>query len=321
MKIQLTLLIIVLLVLSGAAGCATSATQQAATATTVPSTQPPASQEPPTGQSPKSQETPQSALNTDVVLNMIAGLNSGDAEGSLAYFADDAMVYMMGFPPAGIEIYKGKAQIRSVWQDSVENHFKWEVKVISAAGDLVKIQAKTWHDFTRQLQVAPLEYTDVYQVVDGKIKTYGSWLTEESLARFKPAFNEVMPPEPTATPFSGSPVSEMTVTTADGTCTTDSPGALKAGDVKVNWNVQDQDKSKYALTLFTLDSDKDILDLMVATYGLPPAWGDMVLPAELGPGESDTYTFKLEKGPLYVICWSQPPDLPIGNSGPIPVIP
>jgi len=194
------------------------------------------------------------------------------------------------------------------------------VAVDSTYDDIVNVQSKTWHDFTRQLEVAPLEYRDVYQVIDGKIKTYGSWLTDESLARFKPAFATVMPPEPTAMPFSGTPGSELTVTIAGGTCTTDSPLALKAGDVKVSWNVQDQDKSKYGLTLFTLDPDKDILDLMVSTYGLPPSWGDMVLYEELDPGESKTYDLKLENGPLYLICWSKPPDLPIGNSGPIPVV-
>jgi hypothetical protein len=317
MKIQSITQIIVLIVLLGTAGCAAPVAQPVATQ--APPTQPPTSQPPPT-QPLTSQETPQSARNTQVVLNMIERLNAGDVDGSMAYFADDAMIYFMGLPPTGIEMYKGKEQIRSLWQDSVTNHFEWDVKVASAADDMVNIQAKTWHDFTRQLEVAPLEYMDVYQVIDGKIKTYGSWLTEESLARFKPAFAAVVPPEPTATPFSGAPASELSVTTAAGTCSTDGPQALKAGDVKVNWNVQDQDRSKYALTLFTLDPDKDLLDLMVATYGLPPSWGDMVLMAELNPGESQTYTVKLEKGPLYLICWSQPPDLPIGNSGPIPLV-
>jgi hypothetical protein len=308
MKIQPIIQIIFLIILFGTAGCAAPVTQP----TVIPTL--------PT-QQPTRQATPQSALNTDVVLNMIDRLNNGNVEGSLAFFADDAMVYFMGFPPTGIEVYTGKEQIRSLWQDSANNHIKWDVKVTSAAGDLVNIQAKTWHDFTRQLGVAPLEYLDVYQVIDGKIKTYGSWLTEESLDRFKTAFASAVPPEPTATPFSGAPGSELTVTIAGGTCTTASPVALKAGDVKVKWNVQDQDKSRYALSLFTLDPDKDLLDLMVATYGQPPSWGDMLLFVELGPGESETYSLKLEKGPLYLICWSQPPDLPIGNSGPILVVP
>jgi hypothetical protein len=308
MKIQPIIQIIFLIILFGTAGCAAPVTQP----TVIPTL--------PT-QQPTRQATPQSALNTEVVLNMIDRLNNGNVEGSLAFFADDAMVYFMGFPPTGIEVYTGKEQIRSLWQDNANNHIKWDVKVTSAAGDLVNIQAKTWHDFTRQLGVAPLEYLDVYQVIDGKIKTYGSWLTEESLDRFKTAFASAVPPEPTATPFSGAPGSELTVTIAGGTCTTASPVALKAGDVKVKWNVQDQDKSRYALSLFTLDPDKDLLDLMVATYGQPPSWGDMLLFVELGPGESETYSLKLEKGPLYLICWSQPPDLPIGNSGPILVVP
>lgn len=318
MKIRSSIIIIVFLSILLIAGCAAPAAQP--TATRVTPTQPTATQAPPT-QLPASQETPLSALNTDVVLNMIDRLNAGDVEGSLAYFADDAMVYFMGFPPTGIEVYKGKEQIRSLWQDSVDNHFEWEVVVTSAAGRLVNIQAKTWHDFTRQLEVAPLEYIDVYEVIDGKIQTYGSWLTKDSLARFKPALAAVMLPEPTATPFSGSPVSELTVTTAGGTCTTDAPLALKAGDVKVTWKVQDQDQTQYGLTLFTLHPDKDLLDLMVATVGEPPSWGDMLYETELGPGESETFTIKLEEGPLYLICWSKPPALPIGNYGPIPVVP
>jgi hypothetical protein len=77
------------------------------------------------------------------------------------------MVYSMGFPPTGFEMYKGKEQIRSLWQDRVDIHFQREVKVLSAKGNLVNIQVKTWHDFTRQLEIAPLEYTDVYEVIDG----------------------------------------------------------------------------------------------------------------------------------------------------------
>ena len=308
MKTQWSILLIAVMILAGSAGCAAPTSQP--TATPVPATEMPAGQ----GAQP-------GIGNQEIVQNMIERLNAGDVEGSLAYFASDAMVYMMGFPPAGIEMYLGKDQIRSIWQDSVNNHFQWEVNIEYAKGDLVNVQAKTWHDFTRQLGVAPLEYEDVYEVIDGKIKTYGTWLTEESLARFKPAFIAAMPPEPTATPFSGTPGSEITVTTAGDTCTTEAPAALKAGEVKVNWAVQDQNNSKYALTLFTLDPDKDILDLMVSTFGLPPTWGEIVLVDELGPGESGTYSFQLEKGPLYLICWSQPPDMPIGNAGPIPVVP
>ena len=102
-----------------------------------------------------------------------------------------------------------------------------------------------------------MEYIDVYQIKDCKITTYGSWLTEQSLARFKPTFAAAVPPKTTATPPSAPPVSEFTVTIAGGACSTQNPLTLQAGEVKVNPDVQDQDKSSYALRLFNPDQGKD----------------------------------------------------------------
>ena len=287
------------------AGCASPASQPAPTPTTAP------------------KPTPTENPNVVIVLDMVATLNAGDAEGSLAYFADDAMAYFMGFPPTGIEIYNGKEQIRAVYEDSVANHFEWEVEVTSAEDDIIMTKAKTWHDFTRMLEVAPLEYIDVYEVKDGKIVTYGTWLTEESLARFKPAFAEVVPPEPTPEPSNETPATEITVTIANGTCVYEGPMTLKAGEVVVHANVEDQDQEKYVVSLFTLEAGKDILDLMVSTIEAgPPAWADTVFLKELDPGESETYkNFKVEEGLLYLICWSGPPDMTIGNAGPFTVVP
>lgn len=304
MKTRFALVFSILVVIATAAGCAAPTVQPQATA--IQATQPPVAQ---------------AASNSEVVLKMVERLNAGDVDGSLEYFTDDAKAYLMGFPPTGIEVYAGKEQIRALWEDSAANHFQWEVSVASTAGDLVSIQAKTWHDFTRQIGVAPLEYIDIYEVRDGKIASYGSWLTEDALARFKPAFAAVVPPEPAAELPAAPPVSEMTVTIAGGTCTTSNPAALKAGEVKVTLNVDDTENSLYALTAFNLNEGKDILDLMISTAGMPPTWADMLLMEELGPGKSASYTFEVENGPLYVICWSQPPDLPIGNAGPIPVVP
>ena len=63
------------------------------------------------------------------------------------------------------------------------------------------------------------------------------------------------------------------------------------------------------------------LDLMASTIGSPPSWVDMRLYEELEPGKSATYTFTVEVGPVYLVCWSQPPDLTIGNAGPFAVAP
>jgi hypothetical protein len=259
------------------------------------------------------------SANPDVVLEMTERLNAGDIEGSLAYFDDEAIVYFFGLPPTGIEVYRGKDQIRSLWEDSVSNHFQWEIKNTRVNHDEIYLETQTWHDFTRQVGVAPLQYHDVYQVTNGKISTYGSWITGEALAKFKPVLAEILPPEPTATPSTAPPVSKMTFTIAEGACSTDNQVTLQAGELRVSFDVKDLEKELYALSLFNLDPGKDFLDLMASTHGLPPPWADILLLEELDPGARDTFTVTVEKGPVYVICWSKPPDLPISALGPFEV--
>lgn len=327
MNIRLTILIIILISGMGLASCAAPAAHPVtlqATATNPPATQAPAAEQasaPPAPTQPAASQA-NSKTNSEIVLDMVERLNAGDVDGSLAYFSDDALSYFIGMPPTGIEFYRGGEALRPTWEYCVSDHFEWQLEITRVENDLVFAKAKTWLDFTKQLGVAPNEFDEVYQVQDGKIMTYGSTMTKEALARFKPAFYEVMPPEPTAVPESYTPASEITVTIADGTCATGSLAALKAGDVTVRLNVEDQEKSLYALSLFTLEAGKDMLDLMSSTAGLgPPSWADTLFLKELGPGESESYTVTLEESPVYLICWSQPPALPIGNAGPILVVP
>jgi ketosteroid isomerase-like protein len=320
MKTRLKQLAVFLMILVlSIPGCSNPATQPPPTQTPVPEAT--ATQPPPT-ETPVMQATPTANLPSATVLDVVERINADDIEGALAYYADDAMLYIVGLPPTGIEVYQGKEQLRSFWEDNVSNHFQWEVEISSVVGDVVTAHVKTWHDFTRELGVAPLEWLDVYEVKDGKITTYSGTITEEALARLKPALAEVMPPEPPAAPSSETPVSEMTVTIAGGTCTADSPMVLQAGEVQVTLDVQDQDNELYALTFFTLDPDKDVLDLMASTVEAgPPSWSDMILFEELASSQTGTYSMTVEEGPVYGVCWSQPPDLPIGALGPFTVGP
>jgi len=285
------------------AGCAT------------PVTPPPPTQVPPTPANPADDP------NAKVVLDMVARLNADDVDGSLAYFAEDAMSYFMGMPPTGMEFYRGGEALRPMWEFCVSDNFEWKVDITRVDRNIVYANAQTWLDFTRQLGVAPNDFIDIYEIQDGKIVTYGSMMTEEALVDFKPALNAVMPPEPTPVP-EGAPISEMTVTIDGGTCTTDNPVALKAGDVKVNVNVAEQEQEKYAVALFTLDEGKDMLDLMASTaLDYPPVWTHTLLLRELDAGEQASYTTTLEEGLVYLVCFSQPPALAIGNAGPLVVVP
>ena len=286
-----------------------------------PTTLPPTSTAPgPTGPPPTAAPT-ESPLAT-IVLGMGEALSAGDLEGTLAYWADDATFYIYGLPPNGGELVAGKEALRAEFTGEIEAHQKLESEIRTVQGNVITTREKTWHDFTRQLGVAPLEATGVYQIVDGKIANYAWTLTEESATRLKAAFFEAMPPEEATTQNAAAitAVSEMTVVFADGTCHYDGPLALQAGDVEVTMEVQDMDREKYAFSLFTLDKGKDFIDLMVSTMNAgPPSWSKMILLQEIDPGASKTATVMIKEGPVYAVCWSQPPDIPIGNFGPLAV--
>lgn len=282
-----------------------------------PATPPPPTQVPPTPTPANPADDP----NAKIILEMAAKLNAGDVDGSLAYFSEDALSYFMGMPPTGLEFYRGGEALRPMWEYCVSDNFEWKVDITGVYGNIVVAKAQTWLDFTRQLGVAPNDFIDVYEIQDGKIVTYGSMITQDALDEFKPAINAAIPPEPTPI-LESEPVSEIKVTIDGGTCVTDNPAALKAGEVKVNVHVAEQEQEKYAVALFTLNEGKDMLDLMASTaLDYPPGWAHTQLLKELDPGEQASYTTTVEEGLVYLVCFSQPPALAIGNAGPLVVSP
>ncbi len=260
-----------------------------------------------------------------IVIEMVERVNAEDYAGAAELFADEAMVYLIGMPPTGMEIYRGKEQFRTFLEACCTGqNFVWEVTPGHVEDGTVFVEAKTWMDFTRELGVAPNSFHEVFVVRDGKITLYASTMTEEALAIFKPVLREVMPELFEVTlPENETPASEVTVTIADGTCAYDGPMTLQAGELTVNVAVQDQRAEKYAVSFFTLDADKDKIDLMASTNRSgPPSWSEMVFLKELAPNESQTYKgFYIEEGLLYMICWAGSPDIPVGNAGPFVVKP
>jgi hypothetical protein len=328
MKIRLLLLtVLCVLVVFGLAGCSGSEDQPASQEVAqAPTSAPQSTATPEPAAIPEPTNTPDPAQDPAavVVSEMVALANAGDYAGAAELVADDFMAYFIGLPPTGMEIYWVKEKFQTfLEQCCTGQHFEWEVTPVKVEDGVVYVDAKTWMDFTRELGVAPNTWTEVYKVVDGKITLYTSTITEEALAVFRPALAAVMP-EAFAIPPAGEeePVSEVTITLANNTCAYDGPMNLKAGQVTVNVDVQDQNWHKYAVSFLTLDQGKDMLDLMAATVGLPPSWTSMPFLRTLTPGQSVTYNnFSVDEGPLYLVCWAGSPDTPIGNAGPFYVMP
>ncbi len=60
-------------------------------------------------------------------------------------------------------------------------------KLESIVGDVVNTRSKNWHDFTRQIGVAPLESSGVFVIQDAKITSYTWILNADSASNLKNA--------------------------------------------------------------------------------------------------------------------------------------
>jgi len=121
------------------------------------------------------------------VVGEVIPLNAGDVESTLAYWADDAIVQLIGVL-ADIQVsYNGKQQVRSWLEDLVVHHVQIEVKVIRVQGNTVIARRQTWSDLTGQPDAIPLVTTEVYVVKDGKIISLTSTVSPASRLRFQVA--------------------------------------------------------------------------------------------------------------------------------------
>ncbi len=322
MRIQLKLFAVMfLIVMLGVVGCTSTTSQPSPTASSADSGL--------TVSTPEISEVPTAVLEpivdpaAAIVLDMIERANAEDYAGAAELVADDMMAYFIGMPPTGMEIYRGKEQFQTFLEECCTGqNFVWEVVPQRVEDGVVYAESKTWMDFTRELGVAPNSWHELFVVKDGKITLYVSTITEEALANFKPALSEVMPELfEVVLPTGETPVNEVNITITNGTCAYDGPMTFQEGELVVNVDVQDEIFNKYALSFFTLDEDKDMLDLMASTYNpSPPDWSEMVFLKELGPGDSQTYkSFYVKEGQLHMVCWAGSPDIAIGNAGPFVV--
>ncbi len=125
----------------------------------------------------------------EVVQDSLKPFKAGDHEAALAYWADDAVVRLIGVPPGEPDSYAGKDGLRT-WLESLSAiHFEIQEELIEEEGDTLTVRALSWSDPTRQLSVAPLEATEVYVVKNGKITSLTWTITSESLARLQAALS------------------------------------------------------------------------------------------------------------------------------------
>lgn len=118
------------------------------------------------------------AEKENVITAMADALSAGDVEATMVLFTDDAIVSESCF---------GREQVRLFMEELIANNFKIQIEILEVLGDIAVTRSKTWHDKSRQLGIAPLEYIEIYPIQDGKIKGFVDILTDESVAKLKAA--------------------------------------------------------------------------------------------------------------------------------------
>jgi ketosteroid isomerase-like protein len=123
-------------------------------------------------------------------------INPDQVELTIAYYADDAVFKMVGFPPTTPSEFQGKEAIRAAFESWIPLHPKLEVKIEAVEGDTVIATTSYWSDPVRAMKVAPLVGKDVYVFVDGRIASQTWTLTEESQNKFASAIAAATTPTP-----------------------------------------------------------------------------------------------------------------------------
>lgn len=116
-----------------------------------------------------------------------AALNAGDAEGNMAFYADNAVSISLPPPPGSTGVVVGYEDMLAATKAFVSRHLQIEFTDFRANGDSAAFTALVTEDVFTDLGVAPMEFTGTATVQDGLIVMESWVMREESFARFMAA--------------------------------------------------------------------------------------------------------------------------------------
>jgi len=111
----------------------------------------------------------------------------------------------------------------------------------------------------------------------------------------------------------------MTVTFTGEKCSYDGPQQVTAGEIVVDWIVDNEDHDRYGLAVVTLDEGKTFADLDAWPSTDQPPWLQLVDFADVGPGSRLLMVADVEQGPIYFVCFTAYPETKMGTLGPVEV--
>ncbi len=296
--------------------------------TGTPASLPPTPTLPPVCQNLEAGDTPSDLSGRDLVTEMVTRLNAGDVSGAVAFFAEDARLYIYGLPPTGIELARGKEAICRTLTSFVGDNLEWSITILTqipaSSGSAVTSETEMWLDTFQQVGVAPLVFKDSTRIQDGRIGMMALWLSRQSLASLRTALPEAFARAiPGADQAAVTPASEVTIVFSDYNCALDGSAVWQAGEFTFNLEDRDPEELRYGLAIIVVDEGKDFFDLAIATGADRPAWVRYANISEFGDAwTSKTVPHSMVEGPpRYLMCLVDKVGEPVWLLGPIVVRP
>jgi hypothetical protein len=125
---------------------------------------------------------------------------------------------------------------------------------------------------------------------------------------------------PTPRPTAALPPADIAVRISGDGCKLEAPKPVYPATFTIAL-VGEANKAgySYGLTVISLAEGKTLEDLKQTKGTSPPAW--VTVEGAIGgdPGVTTQATVTVSKGPIYMVCWTQPPERAIGRLGPVEI--
>lgn len=123
-----------------------------------------------------------------VIRAQYAAIDAGDADASVAGFAEQAVMVALPPPPDSNGVFIGKEAIREKNTQLVARHFHAEFTDFAVHGDNASFTVLLVEDVFRDIGVFPVEFSGTAVVQDGLIQSETWIMSKASLAQLEAAF-------------------------------------------------------------------------------------------------------------------------------------
>jgi len=140
---------------------------------------------------PIAAQEPPPADPASVIRAVYAAVEAKDIDAAAELLADDVVLTLIPPPPGLDGVFIGKEAVRGWYEVLAEGNGRSEIVDVTVSGNRATSRLKFWGDSFVAMGIAPAEFDGVNIAQNGKLKS-ATWIfTEEFMARFEAAMQQM----------------------------------------------------------------------------------------------------------------------------------